>query len=204
MDPVILIALEVGTTKERLVGKYAGGKLSVELEKPAQFGKLSDLLKQYDVPVASWPSFLQDALALEAWLWAINYHTLTLGTTSSTTLAAKTFATGSGITFPAELEGAEIVANTASQTYSVKKNGVELKYSATKNDHTYTIEANVYQFVVQGAYETPFTIIKGLLSLKSIAFGITNDPAIDVAAFEKACRNVLDSKATPTALPTEK
>lgn len=204
MDPVIMIALEVGTSKERLVGKYADGKVSVELEKPAQFGKLSDLLAQYDVPVNKWPSFLQEALALDAWLWTLEYHTVTIGTSTTTTLGASTFSAASGITFPSELEGAQLVAGSSDgdkQTYTVKKNGVELKYSATKSDTQYTVEANVYKFVIQGLYEKPFTIVKGLLALKSLAFGITNDPALDAAAFEKACRKVLDASPSGHALP---
>jgi len=204
MDPVVMIALEVGTNKERLVGKYADGKVSVELEKPAQFGKLSDLLEQYDVPVEKWPSFLQEALALDAWLWTLEYRSVTIGTTSATNLGSSTFSLASGITFPTELEGAQLVLASTDgdkQTYSVKKNGVELKYSATKSDTQYTVEANVYKFVIQGLYEKPFTIVKGLLALKSLAFGITNDPALDAAEFEKTCRKVLDASPGTNALP---
>jgi len=204
MDPVVMIALDVGTTKERLVGKYSGGALSVELEKPAQFGKLSDLLKQYDVPVDSWPGFLQEALSLDAWLWALEYRALTVGTTSSTTLTSSSFAVASGVPFPAELEGASLVLDSTDadkQNYSVTKNGTALKYSAKKKNDQYTVEANVYKFVIQGEYENALTIVKGLLALKSIAFGITNDPSVDTAAFEQACRKVLDSTRGPNALP---
>lgn len=204
MDPVVMIALEVGTTKEHLVGKYSGGALSVELKKPAQFGKLSDLLKQYDVPIDSWPSFLQDALALEAWLHALEYRALTIGTTSSTTLASSSFAVAPGGTFPKDLEGAQLTLDSTDsdkQKYSVNKNGTALKYSATKKNDQYTVEANVYKFVIQGAYDSPLSIVKGLLALKSIAFGITNDPTVDIAAFEKACRGVLDAAHKPSTLP---
>jgi hypothetical protein len=204
MDPVVMIALEVGTTKERLVGKYSGGALSVELEKPAQFGKLSDLLKQYDVPVDSWPSFLREALALEAWLHALEYRVLTVGTTSSTTLGASSFTVASGITFPTELEGAQLVLDATdadNKKYTVTKNGTTLKYSATKANDQYTVEANVYKFLIQGAYENAITIIKNVLALKSIAFGITNDPTVDTAAFEKACRKVLDATHGTNTLP---
>lgn len=204
MDPVVMIALEVGTTKERLVGKYSGGKLSVELEKPARFGKLSDLLKQYDVAVDSWPSFLREALELDAWLWAIDYHALTIGTTSSTTIASSSFTLADGAKFPTDLEGAQVSLDSTDgdeATYSVKKNGTALKYSATKTNDTYTIEANVYKFIIQGAYENAYTIVKGLLALKSIAFGITNDPNVDAAAFEQTCRKVLTAAHDGNALP---
>ena len=204
MDPVVMVALEVGTTKERLVGKYSGGKLSVELEKPAKFGKLSDLLKEYDVPVDSWPSFLREALELEAWLWAIDYHALTIGTTSSTTITSSSFKIANGLTFPTELEGAELALDSTdsdAKTYTVKKGGTALKYSATKTNDTYTIEANIYKFVIQGAYENAYTIVKGLLALKSLAFGITNDPTVDAAAFEQTCRKVLTAAHGGSALP---
>lgn len=204
MDPVVMVALEVGTTKERLVGKYASGALSIELEKPAKFGKLSDLLKDYDVPVESWPTFLQDALALEAWLWTLEYRPMTIGTTTSTSISSNSFTVASGVTFPTELEGAELSLDATDgdkKTYTVAKGGSTLKYTATESNGTYTIQANVYKFVIQGAYEKAFTIIKGLLALKSIAFGITNDPTIDVEAFEKACRKVLDAKNGPDATP---
>ena len=204
MDPVVMVALEVGTTKERLVGTYSGGKFSVELEKPAQFGKLSDLLKQYDVAVDSWPPVLREALDLDAWLWAVDYGSLAIGTTSSTTIASSSFKAASGVTFPTELEGAQLALDSSDseqKTYTVAKNGKTLKYSATKTNDTYTIEANVYKFVIQGVYEKPYTIVKGLLSLKAVAFGITNDPGVDAKAFETTCRKVLQSAHGGNALP---
>lgn len=203
MDPVVMIALEVGTTKEKLVGKYSGGKLSVELEKPAQFGKLSDLLEQYNVPVASWPKFLQDALSVEAWLWALDYATRAIGTTKDTKLTSTNVALASNGDFPTELDGAELELDSSDSSgtrYLVKKDGAALKYTATKSGDTYSIEANVYKFLIQGLYQEALTIIKGMLALKSIAFGITNDPTIDAAEFEKACRKVLDAAHGPKEL----
>lgn len=203
MDPVVMIALEVGTNKQHIVGKYSGGKLSVELDQPAQLGTLKELLARYNVRVGAWPKFLQDILDLEAKLWAIDYHARPVGTTSATTIASSSFSVAEGTTFPTDLEGAVLAldsSDTEHKKYTVKKDGTELNYSATKSGDTYTIETNVYKFLIQGSYADPLTIIRGILALKSIAFGITNDPTVVVADFEKACRKVLDAAYEKNAL----
>jgi len=209
MDPVVMINLEVGADdkKKNVVGKYAAGRVSVELDAPVEFGKLRALLKRYDVNVDSWPSFLQKALDLEAKLWALDYGPMTLGTTSATTLVANSFKAEKDITFPTDLDGAELSADSSDKDgkkYLVKKNGAELNYWATKSDGTYKIEANAYRFVIQGAYAQSLELIKGLVALKSIAFGITNDPRVKEADFEIACRKVLVAEQVGTALPGPK
>lgn len=203
MDPVVMIALEVGTNKQHIVGKYSGGKLSVELDQPAQLGKLGDLLKNYNVRVDTWPKFLQNILDLEAKLWAIDYHATPVGTTSATTIASSSFTVAQGATFPTDLEGAVLALDphdTDHKKYTVKKDGTELNYSATKTGDSYSVETNVYKFLIQGSYADPLTIIRGILALKSIAFGITNDPTVVVAEFEKDCRKVLDAAYGTNAL----
>jgi hypothetical protein len=206
MDPVVMIALEVGTTKEQLLAKYADGKLSVELEKPAKIGKLSDILGQYNIDVSKWPKFLQELLALEAMLWAIDYHAAKIGTTTKTTLSATDFTAASGMTFPDELEGAELVLDSSDadqKTYLVKKNGSALEYTATLADSTYTLEHNVYKFIIEGSYEKAFTLIRGVVALKSIVFGITNDPGATAAKFEEECRKLLAPPKNANTLPSD-
>jgi hypothetical protein len=198
---VVMLGLGVGVDNTTLLGTYDSETgVSVRLDEPARMGKLIDIVKRYVGSVDGWPDFLKKALDLDANFRELDYQTKKLGTAKGTTLSKEAFTgddgqAGSG--FPESLAGATIEGQDG--TFQVKKSGQALAdYIVTESGTAgeYVIKANIYKVVVWAQYEKPLALVEGLISIKFLAFGVTNDPRLGSEEFAKLCAPAI--KALPS------
>ncbi len=191
VEPFFMVACEVGLAgseadRPLVIGQLSKDGIQVNLTKPGSFGTVEHLLNEYGIGTKDLPTYVKDALKLEATIQKLDYKSKRVATFNKNAL--KDIKPLPGRSLEPELVDARVVIDGTGdkERFSVvaKNNDKLTNFDVSKTDskgEEYSIGKVTYTFVITARYESAWPVVPGMLGMKFLAFAITNDEKKEAA-----------------------